>query len=356
MREKIRAEIEKSLGNGRIKVLLGPYSKNKTIFLNDELSKISNDMFYVVSGSPNGFLLNFLKTNLKISHKRIFVIDRFTDYDNIVEIINMFEGNKEVDLIVSSNMYLELFLGDNATLIRGRLQYIYFPPFSFEDLSNQSTISEIIEYVKGVDNDLFDGLVGFKYINEAKKICRALINFIGYPLSFRMLYNIANVDVSQNTFISIFNYIAKTGLVHVISRFNLEDNHILPTTFYCFPTDPSLIYQNRDLDEKKWIARLVESLIVYRAIKDAKFVYKAIYRNSDSDDKNALLHTFVVLEGNKHYLLKIHLDGNESSLTNYLSQKYSLQKCVVVLDDIDTYVDDHGVIFIGASTYIRKGL
>lgn len=351
MREKIKNEIKKSLGNGRVKIILGAYSKKMADFFHFEINDVSNNVFRVEEGFPSSYLFDHLLHNIEISNRRVFIIDKITEYNDIDAIINLFAGRTDVDLIASSNVFLETSLGEKSTLVRGRTQYFYFPPFSCEDFSFNS-ISDVKDYIEHTDEDLFDGISNYKYVKEANVMYRYLIQEIGYPISFRRLYKSSRLNVSLNTFIEIFNYMAHRGFMHVIQRLDLDNNHVLPMIHYCYPSDPFFIYKNRDLNEGKWVKRAMESVVITKLLADSRYLYKAVSRNSDA----ALLNTFAFNSSGKRCLVKIHFDSNEDSLREYCSKKFLFPKYVIVLEDIDQSVDENGVTYIGLKHFLKRGI
>lgn len=357
MRENIKKEIKNSLGNGKVKILCGAYSKTMKEFLVDEIRQTFKNTYYIGSVFTKVDLLKHLSENLSAedSAKKIFIIDRLPDYNDIDGIINLFAGNSNVDLIASSNIHLEDLLGNRSTVIRGRVQYIAFPPFLYSDFLDNHHTFDLLNYVEDTDETLFDYIPTYKYRNEVEKICDYIAKNVGYPINFRGMFENMSLDVSLNTFVSVFNYAAHHRFFYALNKFDLKKMDTLPNYLYCYPTDISQICRSvTNIDKQR--RSIYETAIIAKLINDNNLVYKAVYRNSENKHFNALANTYFVVSKNKQYLLKLYFTENQDSLERYYRYKSLYPRYIIIMDDIDTYVDEHGVTYMSVKNFLTYGV
>ncbi len=357
MRESIKKEIKNSLGNGKVKILIGAYSNIMKAFLTEEIRSSFKNVYYLGSIFTKVNLLEYLNENLTNSDetKKIFVIDRLPDYDDIDGIINLFAGNSNIDLIATTNIRLEDLLGNQATVIRGRVQYIKFPPFLYEDFLDNRQTFDLVDYIEDINENLFDYIPTYKYKNEVEKICDFIANNVGYPINFRGMFAKMSPEVSLNTFVSIFNYAVRHRFFYSVSKFDLKKMDTLPNYLYCYPSDISQISRSV-VNIGKLKKSVLETAIITKLINEDNLIYKAVYRNSETNYNNALTNTFIVFSKTKNYLLKLYFSDNQQSLENYYRYKSYYQRYIIINDDIDTFVDEHGVTYMSVKTFLRYGV
>ena len=355
MREDVINLLKNSLGNGKVKVLLGAYSNTLDHFLEvtvkNEFENSEHTPYLFDKDYPKDYLFKYL--NLNISSGGVYLISHITNFDSLVEIINIFSGRNDIDLICSSDINFHNQLGDDSTLVRGRIQNILFPPFLYDDYLTANTKMSLLEYVNSINETSNNVLDNYKYSKQAKAICLKLNEYIGYPVSFRALYE-SSYGVSLNTFISIINFLGQHGFIYAMNKFDIKKMDVLPNYLYCYPCFTSIITKDSSTNEKK-IKRIYETLVVAKLFNEKHLVYRAVYRNSENEDENALKNTFIVFKDDKRYFLKIGFNDNEASLNNYRNAKLIYPKVVLLLDDIDTYVENNGVIFMSVKNFLKRG-
>lgn len=348
-------KIKKSIGNGKVKILLGPFSNSMERFLLQDVFnefQSSKKIFVINSDFPRDYLWKFLNDN--IQDGSLFIVNRLSLFENSDAIINMFSGKKTTDLIASSNIDFTRSSELDSTKYRGRVQYIYFPPVLYDDFIN-SNESQLLDYLRILNLKTFDYISDYKYCSQAKIIYEEINKQIGYPVSLNSVFSSSGVDVSINTFISIFNYLNSHGFLYVINKIDVKKMDLVKNYSYCYPTDVTSIINSIDKGSDV-MNKVVETFIVAKLIHENNLVYKAVYRNSDSDPYNPLLNTFLVISNEKRYFLKLYFKDNPASLERYEQYKALYPKYLLVTNKMDAGMDKNGITYMNALEFLKKGI
>lgn len=348
MRGKIIKRIDK-LSETKPVVITGPYSKSMDIFFNKELVEHYKDKIVLLINKsfPKDHLFEFVKSSLETNKHDIYLIEDICGCPDYAAIINMFVTLKTARLISTSNENLNNI---NSNL-RGRIRSVYYPPFLYEDYL-QDENDDLIEYLKKNKEDISSILFEFKYRDEALKIYRAINNQISYPISFKMLHANSGANVSLNTFVKIYNYLANHGFIYNIQKIDVSTMVPLKNTIYIYPA-----FITNIIDELKpkdvVLKRVLESCVVSKLIYEQNLIYRVHAR--PYEDK-PILNTFYVISDSDRYLLNLFFDENEERLKRFVEFKFFYKKYILVLDRIDRYTDEHGVTYINIYDFLEKGV
>lgn len=348
MRTKIIKRIEKNNSYKPV-ILTGPYSKSFDTFFNKELVDYykNKNVLLITKDFPKDHLFAFIKSSLESNKHDIYLINDICGCSDCDSIINLFVTSKRAYLIATSNINLNITNTNN----RGRINTIYFPPFLYEDFL-ESGNSSLKDYLANNSEDLSAVLYDYKYKDDALKIYKAINNQISYPISFPSLLSNSEVDVSLNTFVKIYNYLANRGFVYSVQKIDISTMEPLNNTLYIYPSFISNIIDESKTNEVV-MKRVLESCVVSKLIYEQNLLYRIHAKPSEN---KPILNTFYVIGEKDRYLLNIFLDGNEERIKRFIEFKFYYKKYVLVLDNIDRYTDEYGVTYLNIYDFLEKGI
>lgn len=358
-REVILNSIKENIGSGKVNVVFTPKGIDGESFLLDVLSSFLKNNF------PDCFI-SFIRDNTKTNkldlfnsfinvEKRFFIlINDLSLFKDPLSIINMFYGNKNIDIIATTSVNIKQLSGKNMTDIRGRFINYFYPPFLYGDKFDDKNDSFSQLFDKYFEN--------YKFKTLAKKIYSVIIKNSGDVLSFRTLYILCKNETSLVTFVEIMNYLHNAGLFYLLPRVEIDNFEELEYGYVYYPTRcyDILKYSNNPNVKQKTKA-YYDSLIVARAFYDNQTISRAFHTSRETISKERVFvklnNCFLVKNKNESVLLKTNYFNDDDISTNmFVNYKGKFQKILVDESDAAFHLDEKGILRCGVKYLLEKGI
>ena len=355
MRKELLKKIKEYMWTGKAIILTGPDSNAMNSLFRNDIKSLFNERdryLYLSDYISSERIIDFLKESITNNAYDIYLLKEISLYDNADVIVNLFKDRPEICLIATSEINLNRHYENTSTLIRGRINNIFVPPFLYEDYLNSSNASSLVEYLKKTTDGFEDSLRDYKYRKQAMMLYKCMNKYIGYPLSLTSIFSDADFGVSINTFVSIVNYMIARGYFYTISKIDLEKNDLMKNMAYFYPTFAKTIVDDDACSNM--INKILETSIIAKLINEGNAVYKAAYRSREKQSDNSLFKTFLVMNYKEKYFLKLYFEENEESLENYKKFRGLYRKIAILKDDIIENTDDNGVLYLSIKSFLER--
>ena len=358
-RNNILYSIKENIGSGKINIIFTPKGVNSESFILKDIKgfieKNFEDGIIFYSTAESSRIDMDLFSTIVSSNKKVFVLlNDLSLFKDPLSIINIFYGNKNINVIATTSVHIKRLAGSDMTDIRGRYISFFYPPFLFGDEvdMDKSTIKGMIE------NNFSD----YKHKIIAKNIYQYLLPRVGQILSFRDIYSNCGNSVSLVTFVDIINYLHDAGLFYILPRVEIDDFEEMDYGYSFYPTRCfDVLSKEVEIDDYQRQKIYFDSLLVAKAFYDNQLIYRAYHtKRAGVDGKRInvqLSNCFLVKKNNQYVLLKTnYYQDNDRSMQMYLKYKGNIQKIIVSNGDMNFHIDESGIVRCGIKYILEKGI
>ena len=357
MNKRVLKELLNDLGNGKAHIIIHNVEDNINDFLFDALTKELQSIY------PDCLIYPFEKANTKYDiipilesiskinkgKRLIIIVENLTSFYVPESIINMFYGNHEIDLIVSTNISLEYYFNDHQkTLVAARYRIYFCPPMLYEDMSLIKSTSPHIGGLNGLKQSTYE---------RGKQIYSYLLNHSGETLTYSKIKTDVDPKINLLTIIEIINYMVARGMIYLINRMDVDKLEVLDSKFVIYPTFISDLDFSTLNDETKYYLKLEASLVA-KIFNEDDMVFYGISYHYEVHTKGRVRITYNngFAVGNKYGQIKYII--KPSFQTDYRQEynKTSLLTPVIIvsLGKGDIIKGNDGVKYCGIETFLDK--
>ena len=361
IRHNILSSIKENIGSGKINIVFTPKGVNSEAFLKKDLRNFleknyENCVISFSNGHTTGYDIDLFNSFIS-SNKKVFVLlNDLSKFEQPIGIINMFYGNKNIDVIATTSLSIKRLSGKNISDIRGRYISYFYPPFLYGDEINdhQDSIAFLFNLY----------FLNYKHIKIAKKLYFFLLNHVGQILSFRQLYSECGNGISLVTFVGIVNYLHDSGLFYLLTRIELGTFNEMDYGFAFYPTRCFDIFSEDEevkLNKAQRLKGYYDSLLVAKAFYDNQTIYRAFHIKKETIDEKRinvqLSNCFLIRNKNQYVLVKTDYYSEDDRLLNIFKKyKGNIQKIIVDETDRGFQLNSDGIIECGISFLLKKGI
>lgn len=358
-RKTILNLIRDNVGSGKVNIIFTPKGIDGESFLINDLSSFLKEVF------PNCFI-SFIRDNTRTyeldlfnsfidADKNFFIlINDLSLFKDPLSIINMFYGNKNINVIATTSVNIKQLSGKNITDIRGRFINYFYPPFLYGDELDDNSVSS---------SELFNKyFANYKFKSLAQKIYSTIVEDAGDVLSFRTLYKACHNETSLVTFVEIMNYLHDAGLFYLLPRVEIDNHEELDYGYVYYPTrcyDILNLSTNPNMSQK--LKAFYDSLIVARAFYDNQTISRAFHTSRETISSERVFvklnNCFLIKNDDETVLLKTnYFNDNDISTNMFVNYKGKIQK--ILVDDSNTafHLDEKGILRCGVKYILEKGI
>lgn len=397
--------------NGEVKIITGPRRSGKSwllkkiyrdYLLNDGVSDsniiaVSFDMDDDASSldlrAPEA-LKSYLYGKITSETENYYVfLDEIQEVEGFERIVNGLNARDNVDVYItgSNSKFLS---SDINTIFRGRGDEVRVYPLSFKEfctdrnesigelwkeyytyggmpaLRNHHTPEQKVAYLqrlwmKTYLTDVIDRY-HVKNTQSLEALTDSLCSSVGSltnPLRIQhILESVQKVKLSNDTIANYITYLEDSFLFEGAKRYNIKGHKYYESIKKYYAVDVGL--RNAKLNfRQQEITHIMEN-VIYNELRirgylvDVGVVETRVYHNGKSE---YVLHEvdFIATNGmNKYYIQSAFSLPDEEKTSQELASLRkiddSFKKIVIVGDDIATYVNDEGIVFIGLFQFLKN--
>ena len=402
------------LDNGEVKIVTGPRRCGKSwllkrIFKDYLLSKgIPEQNIIIVSFdlddeeeiygdlTERKALKDFLYSRIVSSNEHYYVIlDEVQEVEGFEKIVNGLNAKDNVDVyITGSNSHF--LSSDIRTIFRGRGDEVRVYPLSFKEFrSNRNEpVSELwkeyytyggmpglilhptpeqkVAYLQRLWNKTYlDDVVERHHVKNrealsdlADALCSSVGSLTNPNCISNVLQSIQKAKINSETVANYITYLEDAFLFEGAKRFNVKGNKYFESIKKYYSVDVGL--RNAKLNfRQQEITHIMEN-IIYNELRmrgfsvDIGLVESREMRNGKMEYIQYEID-FIAQNGRDKYYLQsaFKMDDEEKrqqELRPLLKVDDSFQKIVISGDDIATYTDDKGIVFMGLFQFLDSGI
>ena len=398
--------------NGEIKVITGPRRSGKSWLLNkiykDYLMQngVAENQIIIVSfdmdDEENGDLTDrqtlksYLYSRISSDTMPYYVIlDEVQEVEGFEKIVNGLNAKDHVDVyITGSNSHF--LSSDIKTVFRGRCDEVRVWPFSFREfcanrsepvselwkeyytyggmpgLLRQRTPEQKVAYLQRLWNKTYlDDVVerhGVKNRAALSSLTDALCSSIGSLTNPNRISNVLGsvqkVKIDSETVANYIGYLEDAFLFEGAKRYNIKGNKYFESIKKYYAVDVGL--RNAKLNfRQQEITHIMEN-VIYNELRmkgfsvDVGLVESREMRNGKMEYLQYEID-FIAQNGrDKYYIQSAYkMDDEEKQnqeLRPLLKVDDSFQKIIITGDDIATYTDDKGIVYMGLFQFLDSGI
>ena len=365
---RLKERISKGLGNGLVKLLVGPLGAGKSHFLNhdlyDALSKEKGNKVAAVNASSFEGVPALLEQ--KEEGRRLIVLaDDVLSFPHLAWLFDAFAGKRDIDLIATSSFSPDYALGEEETLLRGRYERFYFSPLPYGESLELGRAVDLDEYLsKGglflskdrcLEKTLEEGK-RFKrfrsdYLSKARSLMGLVSDHLDEPLSCLKISELSSGEFSRPTLKSYLDFLEGAYLLFPLERENVLKGEIKSCERAYYLGDLSFQSKKSKPEGKE------KSLILMKLFEEgfsvrSGYVYGNFGEGFSSEDVAFVAERW----GDRIYISYSLGDGAKESETMARFLKNSYQKIVVVPFDTAPWKDEGGIIHVGLARFLLSNI
>lgn len=413
-RETYLQKIIDRMDNGEVKIITGPRRCGKSWLLKrifrDYLlaSGVESDNIIIVSFdlddeeeiygdlTQRDTLKDFLYSRITSANANYYVIlDEVQEVEGFERIVNGLNAKDNVDVyITGSNSHF--LSSDIRTIFRGRGDEIRVYPLSFNEFCSNRTepVSELwkeyytyggmpallhhrtpeqkMAYLQRLwDKTYIDDVVERNHVKNrealsslADALCSSIGSLTNPSRISNVLQSVQKTKISPETVNNYIEYLEDAFLFEGAKRFNIKGNKYFESIKKYYAVDVGL--RNAKLNfRQQEITHIMENVIYNELRMRGYSVDVGLVENREMHDgKMAYVQyeiDFIAQNGmEKHYIQSAYkLDGEEKKeqeLRSFRKIDDSFRKIVIVGDDIATYTDNKGIVYMGLFQFLKSGI
>ena len=413
-RETYLQKLIDQMDNGEVKIVTGPRRCGKSwllkrIFKDYLLAKgIPEQNIIIVSFdlddeeeiygdlTERKALKDFLYSRITSTTANYYVIlDEVQEVEGFEKIVNGLNAKDNVDVyITGSNSHF--LSSDIRTIFRGRGDEVRVYPLSFKEfrsnraeplnelwkeyytfggmpgLLNHHTPEQKVAYLQRLWNKTYlDDVVERNHVknrealsNLADALCSSIGSLTNPNRISNVLQSIQKTKINSETVGNYIAYLEDAFLFEGAKRFNIKGNKYFESIKKYYSVDVGL--RNAKLNfRQQEIIHIMEN-IIYNELRmkgfsvDVGLVESREMRNGNMEYIQYEID-FIVQNGRDKYYIQsaFKMDDEEKrnqELRPLLKVDDSFQKIVITSDDIATYTDDKGIVYMGLFQFLDSGI
>jgi predicted AAA+ superfamily ATPase len=341
-------------------------------------------------------LRTYLHSRITSEEEPYYVIlDEVQEVEGFEKMVNGLNARENVDVyITGSNSHF--LSSDIRTIFRGRGDEIRVYPLSFKEFKSNRTepVSELwkeyytyggmpgllkqrtpeqkVAYLQRLWNKTYiDDVVernGIKNREALSAIVDTLCSSIGSLTNpnriSHLLGSVQKIKLDNNTISRYMEYLEDAFLFEGAKRFNIKGNKYFDTIRKYYVVDVGLRAAKLNYRQQE-ITHIMEN-VVYNELRMRGFAVDVgvVESRETHEGKSAYVQyeiDFIASNGMEKYYIQsaYRLEGEEKrqqEIRPFAKINDSFKKIVIVGDDIATYTDEKGVVFMGLFQFLESGL
>lgn len=395
--------------NGEVKIITGPRRCGKSWLLShiykdylmthgvkeSQIISVSLDSDENDDGNDlidSGKLKAYLREKIVDDDENYYVfLDEIQEVEGFERIINGLNSHDNVDVYVtgSNSRFLS---SDIRTIFRGRGDEVRVFPLSFKEfitnrsepmselwkeyytyggmpaLLKQRTPEQKVKYLQRLwDKTYIDDVVernNVKNRQALESLVDALCSSIGSLTNpsrvANILASVQHVKVDDETINSYIGYLANAFLFEGAKRFNIKGNKYYESISKYYSVDVGLRNARLNFRQQE-ITHIMEN-VIYNELRTRGYLVDVgvIESREKRDGKHVYIQyevDFIANNGtDKYYIQSAYAltdeEKREQELKSLKRINDSFRKIVIVGDDIATYTDNNGIVFMGLIQFL----
>lgn len=397
--------------NGEVKIITGPRRCGKSwllkkIFKDYLLSVgVPEENIIIVSldvdddNMPDDLtdknsLKNYIYSQIISDNEQYYVIlDEIQEVENFEKLVNGLNAKDNVDIYItgSNSKFLS---NDIRTIFRGRGDEIRVHPFSFKEfctnrtestaelwkeyytyggmpgLLNQKTPEMKISYLKRLWNKTYiDDIVERNKVRNVSafedlvnSLCSSIGSLVNPNKVKNILKSVKNLSIDVDTIHNYMTYLEDAFLFESATRFDIKGNKYYDSIKKFYSSDIGLRNARLNFRQQE-ITHIMENIIFNELrcrdyLVDIGIVNSRTMKNGKSEYVQYEVD-FIATNGLEKYYIQSAYELNSEEkraqeLNSLLKINDSFRKIVIVGDDIATYTDNNGIIYMGLFQFLKN--
>lgn len=327
--------------------------------------------------------------------KYYVMLDEVQEVDGFEKIINGLNNKPNVDVYVTgSNSHF--LSSDINTIFRGRGEEIHVYPLSFQEfcegrsesksdlwkeyytygglpallnfrtteqknnyllrLWKKTYLSDIIERHKLKNTDALEALIDV--------LCSSVGSLTNVSKLSNTIQSVMKLKVDRDTIFRYINILEDAYIFDGVSRYDIKGKHYFESFRKYYVTDIGLRNARLNFRQQE-ITHIMENIIynhlkIWGYLVDVGIVEARVKAGEKYLSKQYEVD-FIATNGHEKFYIQsaYHIDDEqkrEQELQSLLRINDSFRKIVIVGDDIATYIDEHGIVYVGLLTFLTEGI
>ncbi len=366
MRDYLQDLLLTSIGNGRVKAIVGPNGSGAVSFLvNDFASSLKEKAplaeIIDLRMLPSKEVAEICSKKRKEKRECFLLAGNLWDEPNFDVIVNCCAGQAFLNLFfIAPTKWPSRYL-ERATLIRGRVEHYFFPSALYADYRNAHPGATIVNFLVGDGLDASLVETNLKSLNRLDlAVFRAFLSSDYAPVSERNLAEKASRELgkpcSRFKIRSSVSKLNELGILLSLNRYDVKKKEIKQGKIF-FPID-SRFYKIQSRKGKE-LNRLMIPALITKLLYDGWEVKKAVYESQRGEKKYCSdADAGFLVEKNEWSLLLFVGETMTPELDEKARLAPSLLPRVIITCDAlnNARYDKDGLIHYSFETLLLKGL
>lgn len=408
-RDRYLRKLLDSKQNGEVKIITGPRRSGKSWLLSriyrDHLLSTGVEDSCIIRVSldmdtPDNqpdlndrkHLRDYLYNRIVDDDKQYYIfLDEVQEVDGFEKIVNGLKEKENVDVYItgSNSKFLS---NDIRTIFRGRCDEIRVWPFSFKEFCTERTesISELWKeyytygglpalrakktpamksaYLKRLwDKTYIDDVVERHQIRNREALdssidalCSSIGSLTNPARIQNVLRNVKHKSVDDESISSYLTYLEEAFLFEGAKRYNIKGNKYYESIKKYYAVDIGL--RNAKLNFRQQELTHIMENVIYTELRSRDFlvdvgVIESRVMRDGKSQYNQYEVDFVATDGTDRYYIQSAYrlpdeEKREQELKSFKKINDSWRKILIVGDDIASYTDDQGIVYMGLFQFL----
>lgn len=406
-RDRYLRKLLDSKQNGEVKIITGPRRSGKSWLLSriyrDHLLSTGVEDSCIIRVSldmdtPDNqpdlndrkHLRDYLYNRIVDDDKQYYIfLDEVQEVDGFEKIVNGLKEKENVDVYItgSNSKFLS---NDIRTIFRGRCDEIRVWPFSFKEFCTERTesISELWKeyytygglpalrakktpamksaYLKRLwDKTYIDDVVERHQIRNRESLgstidalCSSIGSLTNPARIQNVLRSVKHKSVDDESISSYLTYLEEAFLFEGAKRYNIKGNKYYESIKKYYAVDIGL--RNAKLNFRQQELTHIMENVIYTELRSRDFlvdvgVIESRVMRDGKSQYNQYEVDFVATDGTDRYYIQSAYrlpDEEKQELKSFKKINDSWRKIIIVGDDIASYTDDQGIVYMGLFQFL----
>lgn len=410
-RDRYLRKLLDSKQNGEVKIITGPRRSGKSWLLSriyrDHLLSTGVEDSCIIRVSldmdtPDNqpdlndrkHLRDYLYNRIVDDDKQYYIfLDEVQEVDGFEKIVNGLKEKENVDVYItgSNSKFLS---NDIRTIFRGRCDEIRVWPFSFKEFCTERTesISELWKeyytygglpalrakktpamksaYLKRLwDKTYIDDVVERHQIRNRESLgstidalCSSIGSLTNPARIQNVLRSVKHKSVDDESISSYLTYLEEAFLFEGAKRYNIKGNKYYESIKKYYAVDIGL--RNAKLNFRQQELTHIMENVIYTELRSRDFlvdvgVIESRVMRDGKSQYNQYEVDFVATDGTDRYYIQSAYrlpdeEKREQELKSFKKINDSWRKIIIVGDDIASYTDDQGIVYMGLFQFLHN--
>ncbi len=349
-RHELINRLTKYIGSGKSNIIQCYEGYPNKEFLFNDLKNKLHELFpnhHIITIEPiikyKNNLLPLLSSLKEISNDNptIVLIHDLFYYSAPEAIINSFYNCSSLTGFITSNVNVSYKLKRKDTLVRGRYNTFFLPPFLYGD-EEDITVQPI--------NYLTD---------DINKIYTYILAHAGQMLTYRNIYKNIDTTMTLTSLIEIVEYLVNYNILYRLPRIDINKMNELTCGYIYYPVNIRDIDNSSLSYEEKYKLKR-EAFFVSKMIYDGLKVKKAIsYQYVTKDSKRVRIEVnrgFLISNYDKYVVVKLIFENSDEEIERLIKSQRNIPHIVALLGNMEYTMDKYGLTYVGLDNLLTKGL